>query len=113
MAEIAKFANSQDAVFALLGDPATYGGAKVRRYDTHGAVVFLAGDRAIKVKRAVRYPFLDYLDVGQAQSRLPRRARSQSQIRAAALSPHRADHAGRRRPVASPAPAFRSSGLWR
>ncbi len=53
-------AESQDAVFALLGDPATYGGAKVRRFDTHAAVVFLAGDRAIKVKRAVRYPFLDY-----------------------------------------------------
>jgi aminoglycoside phosphotransferase family enzyme/predicted kinase len=32
----------------------------VRRCDTHGAVVFLAGDRALKVKRAVRYPFLDY-----------------------------------------------------
>ncbi len=60
MAEIAKFADSQDAVFALLGDPATYGGAAVRRCETHAAVVFLAGDRAIKVKRAVRYPFLDY-----------------------------------------------------
>jgi aminoglycoside phosphotransferase family enzyme/predicted kinase len=53
-------ADGQDAVFALLADPATHGGAKVRRFDTHGAAVFLAGDRAIKVKRAVRYPFLDY-----------------------------------------------------
>jgi hypothetical protein len=60
MAEIAKSADSQDAVFALLGDPATYGGAAVRRCETHAAVVFLAGERAIKVKRAVRYPFLDY-----------------------------------------------------
>ena len=60
MAAIAKPADSQDAVFALLGDPATYGGDAVRRFDTHAAVVFLAGDRAIKVKRAVRYPFLDY-----------------------------------------------------
>ena len=60
MAEPQQPANSQDAVFKLLGDPATYGGAKVRRCDTHAAVVFLAGDRAIKVKRAVRYPFLDY-----------------------------------------------------
>jgi hypothetical protein len=50
----------QNAVFKLLNDPATYGGAEVRRLDTHGAVVFLAGDRVIKVKRAVRYPFLDY-----------------------------------------------------
>jgi aminoglycoside phosphotransferase family enzyme/predicted kinase len=53
-------ADSQAAVFALLADPATHGGAKVRRFDTHGAAVFLAGDLAIKVKRAVRYPFLDY-----------------------------------------------------
>jgi len=51
---------TQAAVFKLLGDPATYGGAAVRRCETHAAVVFLAGERAIKVKRAVRYPFLDY-----------------------------------------------------
>ena len=52
--------DSQAAVFALLGNPATFGVAEVRRCDTHAASVFLAGDRAIKVKRAVRYPFLDY-----------------------------------------------------
>jgi aminoglycoside phosphotransferase family enzyme/predicted kinase len=50
----------QDAVFNLLGDPATYGVAEVKRLDTHAAVVFLAADRALKVKRAVRFPFLDY-----------------------------------------------------
>ena len=51
---------SQNAVFAFLSDPATHGGEKVTRIDTHGAVVFLAGDRVLKVKRAVRFPFLDY-----------------------------------------------------
>src|ERR1044072_5461488 len=50
----------QEEVFALLGDPATHGGAEVRRIDTHAASVFLAGDRAYKIKRAVRFPFLDY-----------------------------------------------------
>lgn len=50
----------QDAVFKLLGDPATYGGTGVKRLDTHAAVVFLAGERALKVKRAVCFPFLDY-----------------------------------------------------
>lgn len=50
----------QDAVFAFLCDPSTHGGRKVRRIDTHAAAVFLAGDRALKVKRAVRFPFLDY-----------------------------------------------------
>jgi uncharacterized protein len=51
---------SQEAVFALLADPATHGGADVKRIDTHAASVFLAGPRAFKVKRAVRFPFLDY-----------------------------------------------------
>jgi aminoglycoside phosphotransferase family enzyme/predicted kinase len=50
----------QDETFALLSDPATYGGAEVTRIDTHAASVFLAGERAYKVKRAVRFPFLDY-----------------------------------------------------
>jgi len=52
--------NCQSEVFAFLADPATHGGAPVRRIDTHSAAVFLAGDRAFKVKRAVRYPFLDF-----------------------------------------------------
>lgn len=50
----------QEQVFAFLGDPATHGVAQVRRCDTHAAAVFLAGDIAFKVKRAVRFPFLDY-----------------------------------------------------
>jgi aminoglycoside phosphotransferase family enzyme/predicted kinase len=31
-----------------------------RRVDTHGAVVFLAGDRAYKLKRAVKFPYMDF-----------------------------------------------------
>jgi uncharacterized protein len=53
-------ADGQDEVFAFLADPATHGGQEVSRIDTHAASVFLAGDRALKVKRAVRFPFLDY-----------------------------------------------------
>jgi uncharacterized protein len=53
-------ADDQEPVLRLLADPATYGGAEVRRIDTHAASVFLAGERALKVKRAVRFPFLDY-----------------------------------------------------
>jgi uncharacterized protein len=55
-----EYAGSQDAVFAFLGRSSTHGGAEVRRCDTHAAAVFLAGERAFKVKRAVRFPFLDY-----------------------------------------------------
>ena len=68
MAETPTQAQSQAAVFSLLGDPATYGGVEVRRCETHAAVVFLAGDRAIKVKRAVRYPFLDYATLGKREA---------------------------------------------
>ena len=32
----------------------------MRRIDTHAAAVFLAGKRVYKVKRAVKFPFLDY-----------------------------------------------------
>jgi aminoglycoside phosphotransferase family enzyme len=51
--------DDQSAQIALLMDPATHGGARPRRIDTHGAVVVLAGDRVLKLKRAVRFPILD------------------------------------------------------
>src|SRR5579864_1753833 len=62
MDDAAKDQKDQDEVLGFLADPASYGAKseKVRRIDTHAASVFLAGDRALKVKRAVRFPFLDY-----------------------------------------------------
>jgi aminoglycoside phosphotransferase family enzyme/predicted kinase len=51
-------ADAQDRVFAFLADPATHPG--VRRIDTHAATVLLEGARALKIKRAVRFPYLDY-----------------------------------------------------
>ena len=61
-------AMSQEPVFALLADPATHGGAAVKRVDTHAGVVFLAGDRALKLKRAVKFPFLDYSTLDQRKA---------------------------------------------
>lgn len=54
--------SSQDDVIGLLTDPATHGlgPGEVKRIDTHAAVVFLAGPRAYKIKRAVKYPYLDF-----------------------------------------------------
>ena len=50
----------QDAVFAFLADRQTHDILlPVIRIDTHTAVVFLAGLDVYKVKRAVRFPFLD------------------------------------------------------
>ena len=48
----------QESVFAFLTDPAMH--PLVQRIDTHAASVFLEGERALKIKRAVRFPFLDY-----------------------------------------------------
>jgi aminoglycoside phosphotransferase family enzyme/predicted kinase len=53
-------ADDQSEVAAFLADPATHGGRAVERFDTHGAMVFLAGDRAYKIKRAVKYPYMDF-----------------------------------------------------
>jgi aminoglycoside phosphotransferase family enzyme/predicted kinase len=51
---------SQEAVFRFLADPKTHGLSEpVERVDTAGAVVFLAGADAYKVKRAVKFPFMD------------------------------------------------------
>ena len=48
----------QAAVLSFLEDGAL--GGKVERIDTHGAIVLLAGDRAYKLKRAVRFSFMDF-----------------------------------------------------
>jgi len=55
----------QSEVAAALAEPALYGrelapGEPIERIDTHGAMVFLAGERAYKIKRAVRYPYMDF-----------------------------------------------------
>ena len=52
--------DTQQPVIDFLANPATHGGAEVQRVDTHAATVFLAGERAIKIKRAVKFPFLDF-----------------------------------------------------
>src|SRR5688572_31382773 len=50
----------QSSVMDFLAAPSTHGGATVERVDTHTSVVFLARDRAYKLKRAVRFDYLDF-----------------------------------------------------
>ena len=52
--------NEQSDVIELLQRPATHAGAAVERIDTHSAIVFLAGTRALKLKRAVKFDYLDF-----------------------------------------------------
>ena len=50
----------QSAIVEFLAAPSTHGGAAVERIDTHSSIVFLAGERAYKLKRAVRFDYLDF-----------------------------------------------------
>lgn len=56
----------QSATIEFLAAPDTHGGGPVERIETHASIVFLAGTRAWKLKRAVRY---DYLDFSTAERR--------------------------------------------
>lgn len=53
-------AESQAGARAFLADPATHGGAAVEVMETHISVLFLAGDRVFKLKRALRLPYCDF-----------------------------------------------------
>jgi uncharacterized protein len=59
---------AQQPVIDFLGDAGSHGGAPVKRIDTHAALVFLAGDRVLKIKRAVHYPFLDFSTLGKRRA---------------------------------------------
>ena len=51
----------QRAVIDFLADPATHRGAeRVECFETHGNLVFLAGAEAFKIKRAVRFDYMDF-----------------------------------------------------
>jgi aminoglycoside phosphotransferase family enzyme/predicted kinase len=54
-AEVVAFLSSTDAY--------PFHPPSVERHETHGAIVFLAGERAYKLKRAVRLPYMDYSTV--------------------------------------------------
>ncbi len=77
--------DDQSAVIEFLADPSSYapGCDAVERLATHVSRVFLAGDRAYKLKRAVSYPYLDFSTVEKrrlacrAELRLNRRTAPQ------------------------------------
>jgi len=62
--------DDQREVVAFLSDPASYEPRpdRVERIDTHGAMVFLAGERAWKIKRAVRFSFMDFSTLEQRRA---------------------------------------------
>ncbi len=53
--------DDQEETIDFLARPESYGRVTaVERIDTHASVVFLAGERVYKLKRAVRFSYLDY-----------------------------------------------------
>src|SRR5246127_816873 len=54
--------DDQQDIIAFLSDPSSYGTGvdRVEIIETHASLLFLAGDRAYKLKRAVKYPYLDF-----------------------------------------------------
>lgn len=61
--------DDQSATIAFLSDPGSYDGAvhPVERIETHTSIVFLVGGQAYKMKRAVRFSYLDYSTVERRQ----------------------------------------------
>ena len=50
----------QTPVIDFLAAASTHGGVSAERIETHASIVFLAGARAYKLKRAVRFDYLDF-----------------------------------------------------
>lgn len=63
---------AQDEVIRFLADPASHDGAKVAHVETHGAHVFLAGNLALKIKRAVSYDYMDFSTLDAREKTLRR-----------------------------------------
>ena len=63
-------ANGQRDVIDFLSRPSSYGAAieRVEIIETHVSLVFLAGNRAYKLKRAVKFPYLDFSTVKQRRA---------------------------------------------
>ena len=86
--------DEQHEVVAFLRDPASYppGAAPVKVVETHGSLVFLAGGYAYKLKRAVKYAYLDFstlalrLAACSAELRLNRRTAPSLYLEVRAIS---------------------------
>ena len=66
--------SEEDEVAAFLSKPGAYPGApsEVGVIETHAARVFLAGDKAFKIKKPVKLPFLDFSTLERRRDALAR-----------------------------------------
>jgi aminoglycoside phosphotransferase family enzyme len=63
-------ADDQRDVIDFLSRPSSYGSAVVRVdiTETHVSLVFLAGHRGYKLKRAIKFPYLDFSSAEQRRT---------------------------------------------
>ena len=86
--------DAQREIVAFLSDPSSYpsGAGPVDIIETHASIVFLAGPHAYKLKRAVKYPYLDFSTAARrraactAELRLNRRTAPQLYLEVRAIS---------------------------
>src|SRR5205823_5660805 len=86
--------DAQQEVVAFLRDPSSYppGAGPVETIETHASIVFLAGNRAYKLKRAVKYAYLDFSTAARrraactAELKLNRRTAPQLYLEVRAIS---------------------------
>ncbi len=70
--EVAAGADQSETI-AFLGSGEAFGGdIEVERHETHGAMVFLGGDIALKIKRAVHYAYMDFSSLDKRHAALER-----------------------------------------
>jgi aminoglycoside phosphotransferase family enzyme/predicted kinase len=89
--------DDQQAAVAFLSDPSSYDGVdRVEMLETHISLVFLAGEQVYKLKRAVKFPYLDFTTVDrrrrfcEAELKLNRRTAPQLYLETRAIA-RRAD----------------------
>lgn len=60
--------SDQSQVIEFLARPETYGVRDVHRFETHGNLVLVAGESAYKIKRAVRFGYMDFSTLEKRRS---------------------------------------------
>lgn len=59
---------TQSDIIRFFSSPAAHRGQEVKRIDTHANIAFLVGNDAYKMKRDVKFPFLDYSSLAKRKS---------------------------------------------
>ena len=70
---------SQSDIISFFSSPDTHRGQEVKRIDTHANIAFLVGYDAYKMKRDVKFPFLDYSSLAKRKAACDAEIRLNSQ----------------------------------